>query len=107
MLSSNGESKPRYAKKPVCSITQIYLTSWSGSASGGDRASAGGSYTISSGTYKVTTSGNVGSGLEKQSAYADEDALYVTATIHNPNPKDRLNLRIKHDKSSDSLGKYS
>lgn len=36
------------------------VTSWSGSASNGRAASAGGSISVSRGTYKVTSSGNVG-----------------------------------------------
>ena len=43
-----------------------YVTSWSGSATGGSTAAAGGSVNVGSGsgTYKVTTRGNVGHGLE-------------------------------------------
>ena len=37
-----------------------YVDSWSGSSTGGSTASAGGSATVGSGTYKVTVSGNVG-----------------------------------------------
>lgn len=37
-----------------------YVTSWSGSATGGDVASAGGSKSVGSGTYKVVASANVG-----------------------------------------------
>jgi len=40
-----------------------YITSWSGSATGGHTATAGGSIAVSRGTYKVVTSGNV-EGLE-------------------------------------------
>lgn len=36
-----------------------YITSWSGDATGGDKASAGGSVNVGSGTYKVTASANV------------------------------------------------
>ncbi|MEG1093248.1 MAG: hypothetical protein RSE38_18060, partial [Acinetobacter sp.] len=36
-----------------------YVTSWSGSATGGDKASAGGAVSVGSGTYKVVASGNV------------------------------------------------
>ena len=36
-----------------------YVTSWYGSATGGDKASAGGSISVGSGTYKVTASANV------------------------------------------------
>lgn len=36
-----------------------YITSWSGSATGGHMAIASGSITVSRGTYKVVTSGNV------------------------------------------------
>lgn len=39
-----------------------YVTSWSGSATSGDQASAGGSKSVGSGTYKVTTSGTIKSG---------------------------------------------
>lgn len=43
----------------------VYITSWSGSASNGATAAAGGSVSnVSSGTYKVVTKGNVGNGLE-------------------------------------------
>lgn len=42
----------------------VYITSWSGSASNGATAAAGGSVNVSSGTYKVVTKGNVGNGLE-------------------------------------------
>lgn len=41
-----------------------YVTSWSGSAEDGSTAGAGGSVTVGSGTYKVTTRGNVGNGKE-------------------------------------------
>lgn len=37
-------------------------------------------------------------------AYAQ--AAFNTATVANPDPKDRLNLRVRPDKASDSLGKY-
>lgn len=37
-----------------------YVASWSGSATGGATAGAGGSVTVGTGTYKVTTRGNVG-----------------------------------------------
>lgn len=37
-----------------------YVTSWSGSSTGGRTASAGGSVSVERGTYKVVTSGNVG-----------------------------------------------
>jgi hypothetical protein len=40
------------------------IASWSGSAKGGRTASAGGSATVTSGTYKVTTRGKIGTGLE-------------------------------------------
>lgn len=36
-----------------------YVDSWSGSATGGQQASAGGSASVGSGTYKVVASGNV------------------------------------------------
>ena len=36
-----------------------YITSWFGSATGGERASAGGSKTVGSGTYKVVSSADV------------------------------------------------
>lgn len=42
----------------------VYVASWSGSATGGASAGAGGSANVSSGTYKVVTKGNVGNGLE-------------------------------------------
>lgn len=42
----------------------VYIDSWSGSATGGASACAGGSATITSGTYKVVTRGNIGGGLE-------------------------------------------
>jgi len=38
----------------------VYVASWSGSASGGATAGAGGSVNVGSGTYKVITRGNVG-----------------------------------------------
>lgn len=44
-----------------------YITSWSGSSTGGRTASAGGSISVERGTYKVVTSGNV-SGLEYPTA---------------------------------------
>ncbi len=37
-----------------------YVTSWSGSATGRDKAAAGGSTSVGSGTYKVVASANVG-----------------------------------------------
>lgn len=40
------------------------------------------------------------------SAYAGEEITTGMAIVNNPNPKDRLNLRVKPDKASDSLGKY-
>ena len=46
----------------------IFITSWSGSATGGHTASAGGSATVASGTYKVTTYGVIGDGLEYPTA---------------------------------------
>lgn len=46
----------------------IYVTSWSGSATGGSTAAAGGTVTVSSGTYKVTSSGVIGGGLEYPTA---------------------------------------
>lgn len=36
-----------------------YITSWFGSATGGERASAGGSKTVGNGTYKVVSSADV------------------------------------------------
>lgn len=42
----------------------VYITSWSGSATGGGTAGAGGSVNVGSGTFKVVTRGNVGNGLE-------------------------------------------
>lgn len=44
-----------------------YVSSWSGSATNGKTASAGGSTSVSSGTYKVVAAGNIGGGLEKPS----------------------------------------
>jgi hypothetical protein len=41
-----------------------YITSWSGSASGGAKASASGNIYVGSGTYKLVVKGNVGGGLE-------------------------------------------
>ena len=41
-----------------------YVNAWSDSATGGNEAYASGSSTVSSGTYKVTASGNVGGGKE-------------------------------------------
>lgn len=41
-----------------------FVTSWSDSAEDGATAAAGGSINITSGTYKVTTRGNVGNGKE-------------------------------------------
>ena len=46
----------------------IFITSWSGSATGGHSAAAGGSVTVSSGTYKVTSYGVIGAGLEYPTA---------------------------------------
>ena len=46
----------------------IFVTSWSGSATGGDPAGAGGSISVSSGTYKVTSYGVIGGGLEYPTA---------------------------------------
>lgn len=37
-----------------------YITSWSGSAANGDKAAAGGTVSVGSGTYKVVASANVG-----------------------------------------------
>lgn len=39
-------------------------------------------------------------------ALADNLAGVTEAIVFNPNPQDRLNLRIKPDKESESLGKY-
>ena len=41
-----------------------FIKSWSGSATNGNTASASGTVTVSAGTYKVTTRGNIGGGLE-------------------------------------------
>ncbi|HPJ03232.1 MAG TPA: hypothetical protein PKU80_10370 [Candidatus Limiplasma sp.] len=41
-----------------------FIKSWSGSAANGNTASASGTVTVSAGTYKVTTRGNIGGGLE-------------------------------------------
>lgn len=41
-----------------------FVTSWSGSSTGGKTAGAGGSVNVGSGTYKVVTRGNVGNGME-------------------------------------------
>lgn len=41
-----------------------YITSWSGSATGGAKANASGSIYVGSGTYKLVVKGNVGNGLE-------------------------------------------
>ncbi len=41
-----------------------YVASWSGSATGGNAASASGSASVGSGTYKVVTRGNVAYGME-------------------------------------------
>lgn len=46
----------------------IYLASWSGSSTNGNTASAGGSHSIGTGTYKVVAYGNVGNGIEHPSA---------------------------------------
>lgn len=46
----------------------IFVTSWSGSATGGSTAAASGSVTVSSGTYKVTSYGVIGGGLEYPTA---------------------------------------
>lgn len=48
-----------------------YITSWSGSATGGHTATAGGSISVDHGTYKVVTIGNVG-GLEWPSAKTEK-----------------------------------
>ena len=45
-----------------------YVASWSGSATGGSKAQAGGSVAVGSGTYKVTLAGNVNNGSEYPSA---------------------------------------
>lgn len=44
-----------------------YIASWSGSSTGGSQATASGSASVTSGTYKVVTRGNIGSGLENPS----------------------------------------
>ncbi|MBP3541138.1 MAG: hypothetical protein J6K72_04895 [Clostridia bacterium] len=41
-----------------------YITSWSGSATGGAKASASGNIYVGSGTFKLVVKGNVGNGLE-------------------------------------------
>ena len=46
----------------------IFVTSWFGSATGGHTAAAGGSISVASGTYKVTSYGVIGDGLEYPTA---------------------------------------
>ena len=46
----------------------IFVASWSGRATGGDPAGAGGSVSVSTGTYKVISYGVIGGGLEYPTA---------------------------------------
>ena len=46
----------------------IFVKSWSGSATGGHTAAAGGSISVASGTYKVISYGVIGAGLEYPTA---------------------------------------
>lgn len=39
-------------------------------------------------------------------AHAEEPVVLTEAIVANPNPEDRLNLRVKPDETSKSLGKY-
>ena len=64
---SGGKAQCSGAVKPSGIVTLYkqngsdwdYITSWFGSATGGERASAGGSKTVGSGTYKVVSSADV------------------------------------------------
>lgn len=75
----NGTIKPsgKYSTSVTVTLYKMngsswsYITSWSGSATGGLTATAGGSISVDRGTYKVVTSGNVG-GLEYPSAKTEK-----------------------------------